>query len=276
LIFPANIVQGTVGNKEYRFGFDVNNPGKIGIVKGDADAVESNLLVITEDKNIYSFLLQDGNGGDVQLNHFISAEEAIGNLDGDIVFPNLQKNVQPPTKEELADLVQQKIKERDTTIVDFAKEIPETSDLYVEDRLAYYERHASNFITQERFFRRLYKNNSGVFLKVRTIDYNKNEMYFVLEIDNTSGVDYDVEFINFFISFKKASKKRAMQKDIKKPLYVYKFPKRVEGSQKAIVTFVFPKFSIDEKKLLYIELKENSGERNIILKISPNEVNFPE
>lgn len=276
LFFDSPIIQGTVGNQDFRFGYNKETPTKIGIVKGSTGARESNLLVITADKNIYSFILRESSNK-VTLNYFINSKSAIGNVDGDVQVGNVPndindyvfKNDVPETE------LQEMLYNNDTLVVDYKEVTPEKSELYLNDRLEFMEKMSRAQMQSESFYKRYFAEDNGVFLKLNRIHYNKNELYLVLTIDNTSGVDYEVDYINFFVAFKKALKRRAGQKDYKQPIYAYQYAKRVEGVSSETMAFVFNKFSIDIKKDFYIELKEKRGERNVLLKVNARDINNP-
>jgi hypothetical protein len=73
--------------------------------------------------------------------------------------------------------------------------------------------------------------------------------------------------LRFFIRDKKQSKRTASQELEQTPLYVYGNTGSIEGQSKMIVVVALPKFTIPDKKLLYIQLTEKNGGRNLQLKI---------
>jgi hypothetical protein len=101
---------------------------------------------------------------------------------------------------------------------------------------------------------------SGVYIE-------KNIIYYQLELQNRSNISYDVDMLRFFIRDKQQSKRTASQELEQFPLYVYGNTGSVEGQSKKIIVVALPKFTIPDKKLLYIQLTEKNGGRNLQLKI---------
>ncbi len=101
---------------------------------------------------------------------------------------------------------------------------------------------------------------SGIYIE-------KSIIYYQLELQNRSDISYDIDMLRFFIRDKKQSKRTAAQELEQFPLYVYGNTGSVEGQSKKIIVVALPKFTIPDKKLLYIQLTEKNGGRNLQLKI---------
>ena len=102
---------------------------------------------------------------------------------------------------------------------------------------------------------------SGIFIKANTIFYQ-------VAIRNYSPIDYDIDFIKFYIRDKKKAKRTAMQEIELKPVYSAGNIKTVKAYQKTMAVFALEKFIIPDAKYLAIEMMEKNGGRNLLLKIS--------
>lgn len=117
--------------------------------------------------------------------------------------------------------------------------------------------------------------NKKIQLYLMNIIYDRNELYFVFELKNNSGIDYDINFINFAVDLRKRSKKSSAQQITKEPLYSYTVPTKVPRKDKNRMVYVFDKFSLANTKMLCVEVNENKGERNLFLNIDSNTINNP-
>lgn len=87
-----------------------------------------------------------------------------------------------------------------------------------------------------------------------------------------------MNFIKCFIesSYKKAVKQKVpITKKNDGLKYEYKVPKTVKGNTEDYFVIVLKKMTLDNKKELLIELDEESGNRNISLRIGKGIVNAP-
>ncbi len=106
-----------------------------------------------------------------------------------------------------------------------------------------------------------------ILLRLSGLYIEKNIIYYQLELQNRSNISYDIDMLRFFIRDKKQSKRTASQELEQIPLYVFGNTGSIEGQSKMIVVVALPKFTIPDKKLLYIQLTEKNGGRNLQLKI---------
>lgn len=146
--------------------------------------------------------------------------------------------------------------------------------LYELDKKAYMKRkifyHKSN--TPDLY--RYYARNGKVFLKIYSVQYNKNELYLFFNLDNQEGVDYDINTLQTFIGTNK-KKKNSYQKIKMTPIFTYDMPTRVQGGKEHLFALVFEKFALDANKSLFVEIDELNGSRNIELIIDPKTLSNP-
>jgi len=139
----------------------------------------------------------------------------------------------------------------------------------------YYERFCSYLVKRRQRIGKLKKRNDGIILKIENIVFDKEELYFVMTIENKSSLDYDINFLNLTIQTRKKGKKKSLQALYLKPVFEYNVPLKIKEGQITKLIYVVPKFSISDERLVLLELNEKNGERNIKLKISDKKINNP-
>lgn len=106
---------------------------------------------------------------------------------------------------------------------------------------------------------------SGIYIKENTIFYQ-------LELNNQSPIDYDINFLRFFIRDKKKRKRTAIQETELKPLYVAGNNKQIKAYQKNILVFALEKFTIPDAKFLSIQIMEKNGGRHLFMKVNNRKI----
>ena len=87
-------------------------------------------------------------------------------------------------------------------------------------------------------------------------------LYFHTQIRNSSNVPFEVDFVTFKIVDKKVMKRTAIQENIIFPLRAYNYATVVAGNKEERTVFAFDKFTIPADKVLVVELNEKSGGRH--------------
>lgn len=100
--------------------------------------------------------------------------------------------------------------------------------------------------------------------------YSGNGKIFVLiEVNNRSNINYDIQNISFITS---PSKKKNKGIDTEEKLFIPIWsnqPDTITKKATQRMVFVFDKFTIAENKTLNAVVNENEGERNLTLEIKP-------
>ncbi|PIB31442.1 DUF4138 domain-containing protein [Maribacter sp. 4G9] len=281
LIFPENISESSIGND---FGFIVDLPrteggkysGRILKLYYDELAPEkenrTNYLVITESGNVYDFLIELVEVPD-KTTWYIAPEMAIKNIDGNPVrktpMPIVQKDV---LKEEEINTAYNTKKSPDKSAdnsIDRA-----TKELYIKDPMEYYRLRCYYMQFDKAKISRYFSRLDNVFLWLKGVYYNEDELYFQYRIENKEGLDLDINFIKHQMAtnYKNSSSNQKLGLE---PVFVYKQPKTVAGKSENHFVIVFKKFALDEKKEVVVELDEESGNRNLSLKIGHEIINNP-
>lgn len=96
--------------------------------------------------------------------------------------------------------------------------------------------------------------------------YIKNEvLYFKLEVQNRSNISYNIEMLRFFIKDEIRSKRTASQEIEIQPVFISGDTSVVREQSKTILVYALPKFTIPDRKFLFVQLMERNGGRNLHL-----------
>ncbi|MEN6363394.1 MAG: conjugative transposon protein TraN [Bacteroidales bacterium] len=87
-------------------------------------------------------------------------------------------------------------------------------------------------------------------------------LYFYTQINNSSNVPFDLDFITFKIVDKKVMKRTAIQETVIYPIRAFNYITRVGGKSSERTVFALDKFTIPEDKELVVELNEKNGGRH--------------
>lgn len=122
-------------------------------------------------------------------------------------------------------------------------------------------------------------NGIGTFFKrtifeLYSIYVDEENIYFVLDVKNTSEIDYNIDFVKFVIRNKKKTlKASSIQEETVQTLYIYEENKHlVSGLGNERLVYVFKKFTIHPMKLLHVELWEKGGDRKVEFILTANEL----
>jgi len=239
LFFPNPIRQGITGSENFVFTYNREKEQYFGLLQA-TPGKESNLLIINNNGSIFSYIVRYKEVLE-KLNYFIPISKSIGN-------------------------------EKPITEVDNDKEKPaERFDF----KTNYYERFCSYLVKRRQRIGKLNNRRDGIILKVENIVFDKEELYFVMTIENKSTLDYDVNFLNLTIQTRKKGKKKSLQSLYLEPVFKYNMPSKIKEGQKTKLVYVVPKFSISNERSVLLELNEKNGERNVKLKLLDKTINNP-
>ncbi|MDF0716574.1 DUF4138 domain-containing protein [Muricauda sp. 334s03] len=282
LIFPENISESIIGND---FGFIADLPkaagskfhGRILKLYYDELAPEkenlTNHTVITESGNVYDFILKLKEKPK-KFTWYIKPEKAITNINGNSKSISLDvADSGSETKIKRIEIPEEQLtistKDSATNSIDRA-----TKELYEKDPMEYYRLRCNYIQFDKAKISRYFSRLDNVFLWLKGVYYNEDELYFQYRIENKEGLDLDINFIKHQLAtnYKNSSSNQKMPLE---PVFVYKRPKTVSGKSENHFVIVFKKFALDEKKEVVVELDEESGNRNLSLKIGHEIINNP-
>ena len=239
LFFPAPIRQGITGSENFVFTYNREAEQYFGLLQAKPGK-ESNLLVISSNGSVFSYIVKYKDKLE-QLNYFVSKLDIIG-------------TEKPVVSNE-----------------------PEINDEEIEewDKTYYYNKFCSFLIDRKQKIRRLKERDQNVVLSVENIVFDKEELYFVIQIENKSSLDYDLNFLNFGIETRQKGKRISSQIIYKDPLFKYGMPQKIKGGETKKLVYVLPKFSLGDDRRVILELNEENGGRDIELKVPHKYINNP-
>jgi len=189
--------------------------------------VETNFSVITDDGNFYTFNVKYANEPllmSVEMKDFIH--------DGDkVTYPNNVLEV-------------------------FLKELGNESPKLVQliMKTIYNNNHSDIKHIGSMLF--------GVQYQLKGIYTHEGLLYFHTQINNSSNVPFDLDFITFKIVDKKVMKRTAIQETVIYPIRAFNYVTRVDGKSSERTIFTMDKFTIADDKKLVVELNEKKGGRH--------------
>lgn len=239
LFFPNPIRQGIVGSHDFVFTYNREKEQYFGLLQAKPGK-PSNLLVINTDGAIYSYILSYREQLE-KLNYFVTQSEHIG--------------FEQPKFTESSDAT-------------------EVANLF-SDKTFYYERFCSYLLARKQKIGSIQKRKNGIVLSLENIVFDKEELYFVIKVENRSSLDYDLNFLDISVQTKKQGRKKSIQRISQLPNFKYNVPTKVAEKEIKRMVYVLPKFSLGNDKIVVLELNEKNGERNLKQKVSNKYVNNP-
>ncbi|WP_418684124.1 conjugative transposon protein TraN [Alistipes putredinis] len=112
----------------------------------------------------------------------------------------------------------------------------------------------------------------GVEVEVRGIYVHNDVIYLHVQIANDTNISFEVDYRRFVVADRKAAKRTAQQQRIIEPLRVCNDPSIVRGHQRQRIVFALPKLTLEEDKILLLEIAEKDGARHQYLEISSKEL----
>ncbi|MCM4153606.1 DUF4138 domain-containing protein [Arenibacter sp. N53] len=239
LFFPDPIRQGITGSDNFIFTYNREKEQYFGLLQAKPGK-ESNLLVVNRNGSIFSYIVRYKKELS-KLNYFITDSSSIGN----------EKPLTPviPSKDSLVDTI--------------------------DNKTFYYKKICAYLLNQKQKIDRLKKGSEDILLSVENIVFDTEELYFVIQIENKSTLDYDLNFLKLSVETRQKGKRKSLQKLYLKPMFKHNLPSRIKKNETARLVYVVPKFSLSDDRIAVLELNERKGERNLELKVSHRYINNP-
>ncbi|WP_373518130.1 DUF4138 domain-containing protein [Pricia sp.] len=239
LFFPEPIRQGITGSDNFVFTYNREKQQYFGLLQAKPGK-ESILLVINQNGSIFSYIVRYRERLS-KLNYFIPKASSIGN--------------EEPIIADSSDVARPKSQ--------------------VGNRRDYYQNFCSYLIDRKQRLGRLKKRNEGIVLSLENIVFDTEELYFVIQIENRSSLDYDLNFLDLSVQTRKKGKKKSLQSLYQKPLFTFNRPSKIAENETVRMIYVLSKFSISDDRRAILQLNEKNGERNLKMKISHRYINNP-
>lgn len=129
-------------------------------------------------------------------------------------------------------------------------------------------------VFRNSMFHRISKDKNGkVKAKVGDIAVSDNTLFYKVRLINQSNINFDIDFIRFFIRDLKVAKRTVTQERKLTPVSSYGvFDRTIEGNTRGQFVFALEKFAIAKDQALFIEIYEKKGGRHLYLKIKSSDI----
>ena len=239
ILFPAPVTYIDIGSMAIIAGKADGAENVVRVKAAVRDfAEETNLTVITEDGGFYTFDARYAENPSTSTIEIAAAESPAA---------------QPASASEPARADEERVLLREV-----GRERPATvkrvlSDIYRQNRADVKGIHTRKY---------------GVEVEVRGIYVHNDVIYLHVQIANNTNISFEVDYRRFVVADRKAAKRTAQQQRIIEPLRVCNDPSIVRGHQRQRIVFALPKLTLEEDKMLLLEIAEKDGARHQHLEIS--------
>ena len=243
ILFPAPVTYIDIGSMAIIAGKADGAENVVRVKAAVRDfAEETNLTVITEDGGFYTFDARYAENPSTSTIEIAAAES-----------PAAQpaSASEPARADEGCVLLREVGRERPATV----KRV--LSDIYRQNRADVKGIHTRKY---------------GVEVEVRGIYVHNDVIYLHVQIANNTNISFEVDYRRFVVADRKAAKRTAQQQRIIEPLRVCNDPSIVRGHQRQRIVFALPKLTLEEDKILLLEIAEKDGARHQYLEISSKEL----
>ena len=243
ILFPAPVTYIDIGSMAIIAGKADGAENVVRVKAAVRDfAEETNLTVITEDGGFYTFDARYAENPSMSTIEIAAAESPAARP---------ASSSEPARADEGRVLLREVGRERPATI----KRV--LSDIYRQNRADVKGIHTRKY---------------GVEVEVRGIYVHNDVIYLHVQIANNSNISFEVDYRRFVVADRKAAKRTAQQQRIIEPLRVCNDPSIVRGHQRQRIVFALPKLTLEEDKMLLLEIAEKDGARHQCLEISSKEL----
>ncbi len=152
-------------------------------------------------------------------------------------------------------------------IIEIGKEPKETMPAILKSTISEPDlsKYSNSIVTKGKRGRIVGHSKYNVSLFLKGIYIQDNAIFYHLQLNNRSNIDYDIDFLKFYIKDKKQLKRTATQETEVKPRYKHGNDAFIKSNSKLDLVYVFEKFTIPNARHLLIELYEKNGGRNLDL-----------
>lgn len=231
LFFTEPIRQGVTGSPHFVFTYNRDKEQYFGLLQA-TPGTESNLIAITKNGQVYSYILKYKEHI-TKLNYFVGLEESIGTESPVIIDEKTDDSIA-------------------STIADKSKDYKGFCDYLLS-------RNTTVIKT---------KRKKGVKMQLQDLAYQGDEVYLVIEIKNKSEIDFEVDFLNVYLTSGNKRRKASFQRLQQYIMYHQTIPNQIQANDGKRFVCVLPKFVLGDNERLMIELSELHGGRKVVLKVN--------
>lgn len=122
---------------------------------------------------------------------------------------------------------------------------------------------SSYILSQKRSIKNIGSVGDGFKLALSGLYIKENILFFHLHAQNKSNINYDIDFVRFYVKDKKIAKRTSSQQLEVFPLHVYqRKPGSIAGKSSLDQVYVLEKITIPDNKVLLVEFFEKKGGRH--------------
>lgn len=111
------------------------------------------------------------------------------------------------------------------------------------------------------------ERNYDISLSITGLYVAGDYMFFRVLLENETNISYDIDQLRFFVRDKKISRRTASQEVELQPISIWQPADKVPAKGIKSIVVVLPKFTIPDKKNLFMQLTEKNGGRHLLLKV---------
>lgn len=135
--------------------------------------------------------------------------------------------------------------------------------------MAFYSR---KILEKNREMKHLGMRAFDIVFSLEGIYIRENVIFYSFNIENKSNINYDIDFIKFYIRDKKVFNRTAIQEMELQPLFKIPDIDTVSGKKRVKMVFALQKFTIPEDKNLEVEMFEKNGGRHMKFSVANDDI----
>ncbi|GMN04616.1 hypothetical protein MTsPCn5_00040 [Croceitalea sp. MTPC5] len=231
LFFPSDIKQGITGSEHFVFTYNREKEQNLGLLKA-VKGNPSNLLVVTTDGKVYSFILKYAEHLE-NPNRFISIQESIG--DAKRVLTKEVKIYDNPNTSISANTIPNHIRRSCESLL----ELPERKNKHIK--------------------------KNGIKLSLKNMYYREDHVFMQFEIENKSAIRFDFDFLKISKVSGNKGHNASYQEIPLETIYVHNKPSEILPNTKVRMVYVIPRFIISKTERIIVRLQELKTTRILYL-----------
>lgn len=267
LIFSDSIAYYDIGTEL----FDVKKKGNRFLIFSPSDQgkYHTSLFIELVSGHYYEFVLVYDNHPKKTI-YTYSHEQALGiNKVSRTKIVETHHNSNDEHKHEVVNVV----KKENPKSENVKTEKVQKSDKVEEKPKSSYQSNADIILKKSDSFSGIGELKNKTFFWLNNLYVVDDKIYMKVTIKNQSNLNYNINNFRFSISNKKpATKNSTVADDEVKAVFNSNNTKVIQGNTQDSFVFVFDKFTLSDKKFLFVEVWEGSGERDLSFKIGGNEI----
>lgn len=260
LIFSSNILSGVVSSDDYVFEYNEEEPDNVALLKATKKtSQESSLVIKTDNGYVFNINLMYGS----EKKNIIQINDSLGIK----IKKNKIETKKLDSLKKEDSKIKNSIKENDYTIGNIT--INDIDKINPECDVC------QKMLAKNKSIKRIVDEVYNVTIQLNNIFYKDNKLYFLINIRNESDIDYNLNYIKSYVDTGNDNASTSTQYLEKYPILIFNSNKTIPGQTERLYLFCYDQFTIDNNKKLTFEVNENSGERNLFLKIPHFLINNP-